>query len=138
MTIRWSSLLIGTGLVDIVCEAAGRVGPIVGQAPRGEADRDALLRNFNGLLAERGNRTAGSQLNCQSADRQFAELERSLGDQTAPASSSIIGPSNQDLSGDRDRTGSRKRVEAVNTNRNNQRNIDLKYAKRITRTIMFM
>ena len=105
------------GPVDVVRDLAARVGPIVGQASTcqdiaqgrvqtivdqfrevirqaspSDADRDALIRNFNGFIAEGRNRVAAAQLNCQAADRQLAELERSLSDQAAPAASSIIAP----------------------------------------------
>jgi branched-chain amino acid transport system substrate-binding protein len=103
--------------VDVVRDLAARVGPIVGQASTcqdiaqgrvqtivdqfrevirqaspSDADRDALIRNFNGFIAEGRNRMAAAQLNCQAADRQLADLERSLSNQPAPAASSIISP----------------------------------------------
>jgi len=106
------------GPVDVVRDLAARVGPIVGQASTcqdiaqgrvqtivdqfrevirqaspSDADRDGLIRNFNGFIAEGRNRMAAAQLNCQTADRQLAELERSLSNQpAAPAASSIIAP----------------------------------------------
>jgi ABC-type branched-subunit amino acid transport system substrate-binding protein len=105
------------GPVDVVRDLAARVGPIVGQASTcqdiaqgrvqtivdqfrevirqaspSDADRDALIRNFNGFIAEGRNRMAAAQLNCQAADLQLAELERSLSNQPAPAASGIIAP----------------------------------------------
>jgi len=103
--------------VEVVRDLAARVGPIVGQASTcqdiaqgrvqtivdqfrevirqaspGDADRDTLIRSFNGYIAEGRNRMAASQLNCQTAERQLAELERSLSNQPAPSASSIIAP----------------------------------------------
>jgi hypothetical protein len=103
MTVRWSLLLIGTVLavplgpagaapVVVIRDLAARVGPVAGLASPDEADRDALIRNFNGFIAERRNRMAGSQPNCRNADRQFTEFDRSLSNQPAPASSGIIAP----------------------------------------------
>jgi len=106
------------GPVDVVRDLGARVGPIVGQASTcqdiaqgrvqtivdqfrevirqaspSDADRDALIRSFNGFIAEGRNRMAAAQVNCQTADGQLTELERSLSDQpAAPAASSIIAP----------------------------------------------
>src|SRR6201994_1921734 len=103
--------------VEVVRDLAARVGPIVGQASTcqdiaqgrlqtivdqfrevirqaspGDADRDTLIRSFNGYIAEGRNRMAASQLNCQAAERQLAELERSLSNQPAPSAASVFAP----------------------------------------------
>jgi branched-chain amino acid transport system substrate-binding protein len=103
--------------VDVVRDLAARVGPIVGQASTcqdiaqgrvqtivdqfrevirqaspGDSDRDTLIRGFNGYIAEGRNRMAALQLNCLTAERQLADLERSLSNQPAPAASTMLAP----------------------------------------------
>jgi branched-chain amino acid transport system substrate-binding protein len=95
---------------DVVRDLASRVGPIVGQASTcqniaqgrvqtiidqfGEVirlassnngDRDQLIRGFNSYIADGRSRMAVSQANCQIAERQLAELERSLNQQQSAA-----------------------------------------------------
>ncbi|UFZ05308.1 ABC transporter substrate-binding protein [Bradyrhizobium ontarionense] len=105
---------------DVVRDLASRVGPVVGQAATcptiaqgrvqtiidqfGEVirqaasnngERDPLIRSFNSYIAEGRGRIASSQVNCQTAERQLAELERSLTQQqpSAPTLSFALGPS---------------------------------------------
>jgi branched-chain amino acid transport system substrate-binding protein len=95
---------------DVVRDLASRVGPIVGQAStcqniaRGRVqtiidqfgevirlassnngERDQLIRGFNAYIADGRSRMAASQANCQIAERQLAELERSLNQQQSAA-----------------------------------------------------
>ena len=88
---------------DVVRDLAGRVGPIVGrastcpdiaegrvqtivekfreairQASSNDGERDQLTRAFNGYIAEGRSRGGPSAANCSTAERQLAELERSL------------------------------------------------------------
>jgi branched-chain amino acid transport system substrate-binding protein len=97
---------------DVVRDLASRVGPIVGQASTcqsiaqgrvqtivdqfseairmasaNSAEQDLLTRGFNSYVAEGRGRMGGSQANCPAAERQLAELERSLGQQQ---SSSLV------------------------------------------------
>src|SRR4051812_11859847 len=105
---------------DIVRDLASRVGPVVGQAATcrdiaqgrvqtiidqfsevirqgssNSGDRDGLIRTFNSYIAEGRGRIASSQVNCQTAERQLAELERSLSQQqsSAPSLSLALAPS---------------------------------------------
>jgi ABC-type branched-subunit amino acid transport system substrate-binding protein len=104
---------------DVVRDLASRVGPIVGQASTCQAiaqgrvqtivdqfsevirqasanngERDGLVRTFNSYIAEGRGRIASSQVTCQTAERQLAELERSLSQQqsAAPTMSLSVGP----------------------------------------------
>jgi branched-chain amino acid transport system substrate-binding protein len=95
---------------DVVRDLASRVGPIVGQASTcqnivqgrlqtmvdqfGEVirqsssnngERDLLTRSFNSSIADGRSRMAASQMNCQTVERQLAELERSLNQQQSAA-----------------------------------------------------
>jgi branched-chain amino acid transport system substrate-binding protein len=95
---------------DIVRDLAARVGPIVGQASTcpdiaqgrvqtivdqfrevirqsspSDAERDLLTRGFNSYIADGRSRLATSQVSCQTAERQLAELERSLSQPTNSA-----------------------------------------------------
>jgi branched-chain amino acid transport system substrate-binding protein len=95
---------------DVVRDLASRVGPIVGQASTcqniaqgrvqtivdqfGEVirqasanngERDQLIRAFNSQIADGRSRMAASQMNCQTVERQMAELERSLSQQQSAA-----------------------------------------------------
>jgi len=96
--------------VDIVRDLAGRVGPIMGSAsacrdiarPRiqmiadkfaavireaspNEADRDSLTRLLDRSVADGRDAVARGQIDCKLAERQLAQLERSI---SAPAASS--------------------------------------------------
>jgi branched-chain amino acid transport system substrate-binding protein len=95
---------------ELVRDLAARVGPIVGQASTcqdiaqgrvqtivdqfrevirqaspSDAESDQLTRNFNSYIADGRSRLSASQLTCQTAERQLAELERSLGQSTNSA-----------------------------------------------------
>ncbi|CCD88122.1 putative ABC-type branched-chain amino acid transport system, periplasmic component [Bradyrhizobium sp. ORS 285] len=105
---------------DAVRDLASRVGPVVGQAATcreiaqgrvqtiidqfsevirqgssNTGERDGLIRSFNSYIAEGRGRVASSQVNCQTAERQLAELERSLSQQqsAAPSLSFSLAPS---------------------------------------------
>ncbi|MGJ4881766.1 MULTISPECIES: ABC transporter substrate-binding protein [unclassified Bradyrhizobium] len=105
---------------DVVRDLAARVGPVVGQAAtcreiaqgrvqtiidqfsevirQGSSnggERDGLIRTFNSYIAEGRGRVTSSQVNCQTAERQLAELERSLSQQqsAAPSLSFALAPS---------------------------------------------
>jgi len=104
---------------DVVRDLASRVGPIVGQASTCQtiaqgrvqtivdqfseairqassngADRDLLVRSFNSAIAEGRSRMAGAQMTCQTAERQLAELERSLNQQqSSPLIPFTLAPS---------------------------------------------
>ena len=94
---------------DVVRDLASRVGPVIGQAATcpaiaqgrvqtiidqfGEVirqaastttERDLLIRSFNSSIAEGRGRIASAQVNCQTAERQLSELERSLEPREAP------------------------------------------------------
>ncbi|MGY4309101.1 branched-chain amino acid transport system substrate-binding protein [Bradyrhizobium sp. USDA 4369] len=95
---------------DVVRDLAARVGPVIGQAATcpaiaqgrvqtiidqfGEVirqaastttERDLLIRSFNSSIAEGRGRIASAQVNCQMAERQLSELERSLSQQSSAA-----------------------------------------------------
>ncbi|MDU1805327.1 MAG: ABC transporter substrate-binding protein [Bradyrhizobium sp.] len=105
---------------DVVRDLASRVGPVIGQAATcpaiaqgrvqtiidqfGEVirqaastttERDLLIRSFNSSIAEGRGRIASAQVNCQTAERQLSELERSLSQQpsAAPTMSLTLAPS---------------------------------------------
>jgi ABC-type branched-subunit amino acid transport system substrate-binding protein len=100
---------------EIVRDLAGRVGPIVGSAlacqdiarPRiqgivdkfaavireassNEAERDDLTKAFDRSVANGRSAVTTGKMDCKLAERQLADLERSL---AGPASSSAIAPS---------------------------------------------
>ena len=102
---------------DVVRELAGRVGPIVGSAlactdiarPRiqtivekftavikeassNEAERDDLTKYLNRSVADGGNAVTTGKIDCKLAERQLADLERSIG-VPGPSLSGVIGPS---------------------------------------------
>jgi branched-chain amino acid transport system substrate-binding protein len=103
---------------DVVRELAGRVGPVIGSAlacpditrsriqaiidkftnvitaaSSNEAERSDLTQMLDRTVADgRGAITSG-RLDCRAADRQFADMERSIGRPTAPSLSSIFSPS---------------------------------------------
>jgi branched-chain amino acid transport system substrate-binding protein len=101
--------------MDIVRDLAGRVGPIVGSAsacrdiarPRiqmiadkfaavikeaspSEADRDSLTKLLDRSVADGRDAVAKGQIDCKVAERQLAQLERSISGSNA---SSAAGPS---------------------------------------------
>src|SRR5882724_3409874 len=101
--------------MDIVRDLAGRVGPIVGSAsacrdiarPRiqmiadkfaavikeaspNEADRDSLTKLLDRSVADGRDAVAKGQIDCKVAERQLAQLERSI---SAPSVSPTTGPS---------------------------------------------
>ncbi|MGJ4947082.1 ABC transporter substrate-binding protein [Bradyrhizobium sp. HKCCYLS20291] len=104
---------------DVVRDLSSRVGPVVGQAATcrdiaqgrvqtvidkfsevirhassSNGERDGLIRSFNGYIAEGRGRVSSALVNCQTADRQLAELERSLTAQpTATTLSFALTPS---------------------------------------------
>jgi ABC-type branched-subunit amino acid transport system substrate-binding protein len=96
---------------DVVRDLAARVGPIVGsasacqgidqgrvqaivdkfrevirEASANGSDRDELTRVFNGYVADGRNRVGSAKTDCTTAGRQLVELERSLGQASAPQS----------------------------------------------------
>ena len=102
---------------DVVRDLAGRVGPIVGSAsacrdiarPRiqvitdkftaviteaatNEAERSDLTQSFDRSVAEGRSAVTTGRIDCRSADRQLADLERSIGG-TGPSLAAVIAPS---------------------------------------------
>jgi branched-chain amino acid transport system substrate-binding protein len=102
---------------DVVRDLAGRVGPIVGSAsacrdiarPRiqvitdkfaaviteaatNEAERSDLTQSFDRSVAEGRSAVTNGRIDCRSADRQLADLERSIGG-TGPSLAAVIAPS---------------------------------------------
>ena len=120
MTILFSALLASTAgaagnNTDGVRDLAGRVGPIVGsalacpdiarpriqvivdkfaavikQASSNEAERDDLTQLFDRSVADGRNAATTGKIDCSLADRQLADLERSI---AAPTLSGVIAPS---------------------------------------------
>ena len=105
------------GDIDIVRDLAGRVGPVIGSAqvcrdiarPRiqtisdkfatvireassNEGERSGLTQAFDRSVAEGRAAVSSGRLDCIRAERQLADLERSLGG-SGPSLSSVIGPS---------------------------------------------
>jgi len=103
------------GDIDIVRDLAGRVGPVIGSAqacrdiarPRiqviadkfaavikeasaNEAQRSDLTQVFDRSVAEGRTAVTSGKMDCGRADRQLADLERSI---AGPSLSSVIGPS---------------------------------------------
>jgi branched-chain amino acid transport system substrate-binding protein len=102
---------------DVVRDLAGRVGPIVGSAsvcrdiarPRiqvindkfaavikeaatNEAERSDLTQSFDRSVTEGRNAVTTGRTDCRSADRQLADLERSIGG-SGPNLAAVIAPS---------------------------------------------
>jgi branched-chain amino acid transport system substrate-binding protein len=102
---------------DVVRDLAGRVGPIVGSAsacrdiarPRiqvitdkfaaviteaatNEAERSDLTQSFDRSVAEGRSAVTTGRIDCRSADRQLADLERSIGG-PGPSLAAVIAPS---------------------------------------------
>src|SRR5258707_5108279 len=103
---------------DVVRDLAGRVGLIVGSAsacrdiarPRiqaivdkftaviveaatNEAERSDLTQSFDRSVAEGRSAVATGRIDCRSADRQLADLERSIGGTGPGPSVAAIAPS---------------------------------------------
>ena len=103
---------------DTVRDLAARIGPLVGQASTcqtiaqgrvqavidqfreairqsssNDAERDLLTRGFNSYIADGRSRMTTLQLDCQSTDRQLAELERSLNPPVASSAPFSLAPS---------------------------------------------
>ncbi len=101
--------------ITIVRDLAGRVGPVIGSAqacrdiarPRiqaitdkfsqvireassNEAERSDLTQTFDRTVAEGRAAVTSGRIDCIRADRQLADLERSI---SGPSLSSVIGPS---------------------------------------------
>jgi ABC-type branched-subunit amino acid transport system substrate-binding protein len=104
---------------DVVRDLAGRVGPVVGSAlacrdiarPRiqvivdkfaaviteassNEAERSDLTQALDRSVADGRNAVTAGRIDCRSADRQLADLERSIaGPGPSPSLSAVIAPS---------------------------------------------
>src|SRR5712692_6482208 len=106
MTVVFGALLAGAAAgdkTDVVRDLAGRVGPIVGSAlacrdiarPRiqvivdkfaaviteassTEAERADLTQSLDRSVADGRNAVTTGRMDCRSADRQLADLERSI------------------------------------------------------------
>jgi branched-chain amino acid transport system substrate-binding protein len=120
MTILFSALLASTAgaagnKTDVVRDLAGRVGPIIGSAlacgdiarPRirvivdkfaavikeassNEAERDDLTQLLDRSVADGRSAVTAGKIDCRLADRQLADLERSI---AAPSLADAIAPS---------------------------------------------
>jgi ABC-type branched-subunit amino acid transport system substrate-binding protein len=126
MAVLFSALLAGTasaapGNTDVVRDLAGRVGPIIGsslactdiarpriqaivdkfsavirEASSSEAERDDLTQLLNRSVADGRNAVTSGKLDCRLAERQLADLERSIAGPSAasgPSLAGVIGPS---------------------------------------------
>src|SRR2546423_5971431 len=103
------------GDITIVRDLAGRVGPVIGSAQAGgdiarpriqsivdkfsqvirkassnEAERSDLTQTLDRTVTEGRAAVASGKIDCIRADRQLADLERSI---AGPSLSSVIGPS---------------------------------------------
>ncbi len=110
------------GNTDVVRDLAGRVGPIIGsslactdiarpriqaivdkfsavikEASSNEAERDDLTQLLNRSVADGRNAVTTGRLDCRLAERQLADLERSIAGpsaaSSAPSLAGVIGPS---------------------------------------------
>ena len=102
---------------DIIRDLAGRVGPIVGsalvcrdiarsriqvivdkftavitEASSNEAGRSDLMQSFDRSVADGRSAMTSGRMDCRSADRQLADLERSIAG-PGPSLSAVIAPS---------------------------------------------
>ena len=125
MAVLFSTLLASAasaapGNTDVVRDLASRVGPIVGSAlactdiarPRiqaivdkftavikeassNEAERDDLTQQLNRSVADGRNAVTGGKMDCRLAERQLADLERSIAGpaSSGPSLAGVIGPS---------------------------------------------
>jgi branched-chain amino acid transport system substrate-binding protein len=105
------------GNADVVRDLAGRIGPVLGSSlactdiarPRiqtivdkfsaviketasNEAERDDLTQSLNRSVADGRNAITAGRIDCRQAERQLAELERSIGT-PGPGPTLSIGPS---------------------------------------------
>src|SRR6202140_2056094 len=105
---------------DVVRGLAGRVGPIIGSAlacrdiarPRiqaivdkftavikeassNEAERSDLTQQLNRSVADGRNAVTGGKIDCRLAERQLADMERSIAGpaSSGPSLAGVIGPS---------------------------------------------
>jgi branched-chain amino acid transport system substrate-binding protein len=106
------------GSNDVVRDLASRVGPIIGsaqvcrdidrarvqvivdkfqavirEASAQDADRVDLQRSFERNIADGRNVVSFGKIDCKTAERQFSDLERSLGLGGSSSLSGVIGPS---------------------------------------------
>jgi branched-chain amino acid transport system substrate-binding protein len=106
------------GSMEVVRDLATRVGPIIGsaqvcrdvdrarvqvivdkfqavirEASPQEADRTDLQRTFDRNIADGRNVVSFGKIDCKTAERQFSDLERSLGLGSSTTLSGVIGPS---------------------------------------------
>src|ERR1700704_39626 len=105
--------------IDVVRDLTGRVGPIIGSAsacrdiarPRvqviadkfaaviteassNEAERSDLTQLLDRHVADGRSAVTAGRIDCRSAERQLADLERSIaGPSVAPSLSAVIAPS---------------------------------------------
>jgi branched-chain amino acid transport system substrate-binding protein len=106
------------GSVEVVRDLAARVGPIIGsaqvcrdierarvqvivdkfqavirEASPQDAERTELQRSFDRNIADGRNVVSFGKIDCKTAERQFSDLERSLGLGSSGSLSGVIGPS---------------------------------------------
>jgi branched-chain amino acid transport system substrate-binding protein len=106
------------GSVEVVRDLAARVGPIIGsaqvcrdidrarvqvivdkfqavirEASPQDAERTELQRSFDRNIADGRNVVSFGKIDCKTAERQFSDLERSLGLGSSSSLSGVIGPS---------------------------------------------
>jgi hypothetical protein len=119
MTVLFGALLAGVGgaaagdKTDVVRDLAGRVGPIIGSAlacrdiarPRiqiivdkftaviTEASTNEAERSLDRNVANGRGAVTSGRIDCGQADRQLADLERSIARPPAPTLPSVIAPS---------------------------------------------
>ena len=127
MAVLFSTLLASAasaapGNTDVVRDLAGRVGPIIGsslactdiarpriqaivdkfsavirEAASNEAERDDLTQLLNRSVADGRTAVTSGKMDCRLADRQLADLERSIAGpssaSSAPSLAGVIGPS---------------------------------------------
>ena len=104
--------------VDVVRDLASRIGPIIGsaqvcrdiersrvqvivdkfqtvirEASPQDADRADLQQGFDRSVVDGRNVVSFGKIDCKTAERQFSELERSLGINNGTGLSGVIGPS---------------------------------------------
>jgi len=127
MAVLFSALLASAanaapGNTDVVRDLASRVGPIIGsslactdiarpriqaivdkfsavirEASSNEAERDDLTQLLNRSVADGRNAVTSGKMDCRLADRQLADLERSIAGPSSagsgPSLAGVIGPS---------------------------------------------
>lgn len=120
-TLLASAASAAPGNTDVVRDLASRVGPIIGsslactdiarpriqaivdkfsavirEASSNEAERDDLTQLLNRSVADGRNAVTSGKMDCRLADRQLADLERSIAGPSAgagPSLAGVIGPS---------------------------------------------